>query len=237
MTQKFAVPIIWRAGCGNRRALWQGWLKPGLDMRLGGDPRARLMRASSLKNFLALDHPMTMFLIDGPEQARVTVLLAHGAGAAMDSAAMAASAKVLTEAGLRVARFEFDYMASRRTSAGRRPPPRADKLMPEYIAAVDALDVSGPLIIGGKSMGVALQAWLPIGSMHPAGSQDFFVLAIRFTRRKNLNSCALSILLSSRRQHSSFRAHEIRSARRTRCPRMPCRSRSRSSGWRMAITT
>lgn len=111
------------------------------------------MRASSLKNFLALDHPMTMFLIDGPEQARVTVLLAHGAGAAMDSAAMAASAKVLTEAGLRVARFEFDYMASRRTSAGRRPPPRADKLMPEYIAAVDALDVSGPLIIGGKSMG------------------------------------------------------------------------------------
>lgn len=96
---------------------------------------------------------MTMFLIDGPEQARVTVLLAHGAGAAMDSAAMAASAKVLAEAGLRVARFEFDYMASRRTSAGRRPPPRADKLKPEYVAAIDALDVSGPLIIGGKSMG------------------------------------------------------------------------------------
>lgn len=96
---------------------------------------------------------MTMFLIDGPEQARVTILLAHGAGAAMDSAAMAASAKVLAEAGLRVARFEFDYMASRRTSAGRRPPPRADKLKPEYVAAIDALDVSGPLIIGGKSMG------------------------------------------------------------------------------------
>lgn len=44
-------------------------------------------------------------------------------------------------------------MASRRTSAGRKPPPRADKLKPEYIAAIDALDVKGPLIIGGKSMG------------------------------------------------------------------------------------
>ena len=96
---------------------------------------------------------MTTFLIDGPEQARVTVLLAHGAGAAMDSTAMTASARVLADAGLRVARFEFDYMASRRTIAGRRPPPRADKLKPEYIAAIDALDVSGPLIIGGKSMG------------------------------------------------------------------------------------
>lgn len=96
---------------------------------------------------------MTKFLIDGPEQARVTLLLAHGAGAAMDSAAMTASAKVLADTGLRVARFEFDYMASRRTSAGRRPPPRADKLTPEYIVAIDALDAKGPLIIGGKSMG------------------------------------------------------------------------------------
>lgn len=71
----------------------------------------------------------------------------------MDSASMTASAKALAEAGLRVARFEFDYMAARRTSASRKPPPRADRLTPEYIAAVDALDVKGPLIIGGKSMG------------------------------------------------------------------------------------
>lgn len=94
-----------------------------------------------------------MFLIDGPEQARMTILLAHGAGAAMDSSAMTASARTLTEVGFRAARFEFGYMASRRTSAGRKPPPRADKLNPEYIAAIDALDVKGPLIIGGKSMG------------------------------------------------------------------------------------
>ena len=63
------------------------------------------------------------------------------------------SRKYSRRLSLRVVRFEFGYMASRRTSAGRKPPPRAEKLMPEYIAAIDALDVTGPLVIGGKSMG------------------------------------------------------------------------------------
>ncbi|MCD7059676.1 alpha/beta hydrolase family protein [Pelagibacterium xiamenense] len=96
----------------------------------------------------------TNFLFDGPEDARVTILLAHGAGAPMDSASMAATAKALATAGFRVARFEFAYMASRRTDAGRKPPPRAERVMPEYVAAVDDLGpTDGPLIIGGKSMG------------------------------------------------------------------------------------
>lgn len=94
-----------------------------------------------------------MFLTDGPERSRATIFLAHGAGAAMDSAAMNASAKALADAGLRVARFEFAYMASRRTSGTRKPPPRADRLKQEYIDAIDALGAKGPLIIGGKSMG------------------------------------------------------------------------------------
>jgi predicted alpha/beta-hydrolase family hydrolase len=94
----------------------------------------------------------TTFLQDGPERAKLTVLLAHGAGAPMDSASMNASAQALAAQGLRVARFEFDYMAARRTG-GRKPPPRAEKVMPEYIAAIDALSAKGPLIIGGKSMG------------------------------------------------------------------------------------
>jgi hypothetical protein len=96
---------------------------------------------------------MTTFLFDGPEQAATTILLAHGAGGAMDSAAMAAMAKALSNAGFRIARFEFDYMARRRTSNERKPPPRADKLMPEYISAIDELSAKGRLIIGGKSMG------------------------------------------------------------------------------------
>jgi uncharacterized protein len=96
---------------------------------------------------------MTDFLFDGPDKAKATILLAHGAGAPMDSASMNAATKALANAGLRIARFEFAYMASRRTAAGRKPPPRAEKVMTEYVAAVDALKATGPLIIGGKSMG------------------------------------------------------------------------------------
>jgi predicted alpha/beta-hydrolase family hydrolase len=71
----------------------------------------------------------------------------------MDSAAMTAIAKALANAGLRVARFEFGYMAARRTSTSRRPPPRAETLKQEYLDALDALGAKGRLIIGGKSMG------------------------------------------------------------------------------------
>lgn len=95
----------------------------------------------------------TDFLFDGPEDARVTLLLAHGAGAPMDSASLTAAAKALAEAEFRVARFEFGYMAGRRQGV-RKPPPKAETVMPEYVAAIDDLGpTSGPLIIGGKSMG------------------------------------------------------------------------------------
>ena len=93
------------------------------------------------------------FLIDGPAKAKISILLAHGAGAPMDSPAMTTIARSLSEMDLRVVRFEFGYMAARRTSSGRRPPPRAETLRPEYVAAIDALKARGPLIIGGKSMG------------------------------------------------------------------------------------
>jgi uncharacterized protein len=96
---------------------------------------------------MALNH-----LLDGAESARVTVLLAHGAGAPMDSASMQAMATALAAAGLRVVRFEFGYMAQRRNGV-HRPPPRAESLIPEYLAAVEQFRLPGPLIIGGKSMG------------------------------------------------------------------------------------
>ncbi|MGV6805306.1 MAG: alpha/beta family hydrolase [Ruegeria sp.] len=44
-------------------------------------------------------------------------------------------------------------MDARRTEGTRKPPPRAEKLNSEYLAAIDALHVDSPLIIGGKSMG------------------------------------------------------------------------------------
>ena len=110
---------------------------------------------------------MTDFLFDGPADAATTVLLAHGAGAPMDSAAMTAAARALAATGLRVARFEFGYMAARR-SGERKPPPKAELVMPEYEAAIAALGAIGKLIIGGKSMGGRV-ASMVADRLHEAG--------------------------------------------------------------------
>lgn len=89
----------------------------------------------------------------GPADATARVLLAHGAGAPMDTSFMNGFANSLAEHGVQVIRFEFDYMASRRRGEGRKPPPKAERVMDEYRAAVDAVGVGAPLFIGGKSMG------------------------------------------------------------------------------------
>jgi uncharacterized protein len=108
------------------------------------------------------------FLTTGPHDAPITVLLAHGAGAPMDSPAMTATSDALAAEGIRVARFEFDYMAARRTGS-RKPPPKAELLMPHYERAVSNLAWRGILIIGGKSMGGRV-ASMVADRLHAAGA-------------------------------------------------------------------
>ena len=100
---------------------------------------------------------MTEILFDGPPDARDCAILAHGAGAPMDSPFMAAFAEGIGAAGIRVARFEFPYMARRREDGKRRPPDREPALISRWNAVVDDLRRTGAprrrLFIGGKSMG------------------------------------------------------------------------------------
>ena len=91
-------------------------------------------------------------LFDGPGKATVTVVLAHGAGAPMDSPFMNHVASGLGERGLRVARFEFPYMAARR-NGGRKPPDREPRLREVWLEVVESLGGGEHVIIGGKSMG------------------------------------------------------------------------------------
>lgn len=93
------------------------------------------------------------FISDGPRDAAAAVVLAHGAGAPMDTPWMNAIATALAGHGLSVIRFEFAYMAARRTGGARKPPPRAEMLVHEYRNAIRALGAECRLIIGGKSMG------------------------------------------------------------------------------------
>lgn len=91
-------------------------------------------------------------LIDGPSDAASTLVLAHGAGAPMDSPFLATLAESLAARGIRVVRFEFPYMQARRTG-GRRPPDRTPVLLAAWKQVIGQLGGGEGLSIGGKSMG------------------------------------------------------------------------------------
>ncbi|MCW9034747.1 MAG: alpha/beta fold hydrolase [Rhodospirillales bacterium] len=93
------------------------------------------------------------FLITGPDDAEVTLVLAHGAGALMDSPFMEKFANGLGEKGVRVVRFEFPYMVKRREDGKKRPPDRGPVLMEIWRAVIAELGGPDKLFIGGKSMG------------------------------------------------------------------------------------
>jgi uncharacterized protein len=88
-------------------------------------------------------------------EVHATLILAHGAGAPMDSAFMQEMAQLLAARGVAVLRFEFAYMAARRLDGKKRPPNPQAKLLEQWRAVYAAVrqQVAGPLAIGGKSMG------------------------------------------------------------------------------------
>ena len=113
---------------------------------------------------LLLDGPAGPGFAGGSAEASAshTVALAPGAVPPMDSPFMTAIAEGLAAAGLRVARFEFPYMQTRRATGVQRPPDRLPVLLDTWRAVVANLaDISGEApsghggapVIGGKSLG------------------------------------------------------------------------------------
>ncbi len=90
-------------------------------------------------------------LHDGPADGPV-LLLAHGAGAPMDSDFMTDMAGLLAGFGIQVVRFEFAYMQARRADGKRRPPPRMPGLIEEFRRVISRFPDTA-VFIGGKSMG------------------------------------------------------------------------------------
>jgi predicted alpha/beta-hydrolase family hydrolase len=127
------------------------------------------------------------WLIDGPRDAPATIVLAHGAGAMMGTPFMETMSTGLAAAGLRVVRFEFPYMAKRRTDGKRRGPDRKPVLLESWRHVVTQLGPVERLIIGGKSMGGRIASELAAAEhgelgisalaclgypFHPAGQPD-----------------------------------------------------------------
>ena len=84
-----------------------------------------------------------------------TLILAHGAGAPMDSQWMAEMAERLAVRGVNVLRFEFPYMVQRRRDGGKRPPNPQPVLLECWREVFSEVrrHVAGSIAIGGKSMG------------------------------------------------------------------------------------
>ena len=122
------------------------------------------------------------FRFDGPPGARLTLALTHGSGAPMGSPFMAAMAGGIAATGVRVARFEFPFIAARRRDGVRKPPDPMTVLEETWWAVVAAL---GPddLVIGGKSLGGRAASMIADAAQvrglvclgypfHPAGKPD-----------------------------------------------------------------
>ena len=122
-----------------------------------------------------------MIIVDGPDCAPATLILAHGAGAGMDTEFMNAFADGLADHGFRVVRFEFPYMAERRQTGKRRPPDREPVLRQTWLDVIATVEAE-TLFIGGKSMGGRIASLIADEAkvagliclgypFHPTGSQ------------------------------------------------------------------
>lgn len=153
---------------------WHGTLVvggPWVMMSLSGDVAAR------------------GWLFNGPAGSCVSplpvplLILAHGAGAPMDSPFMDAVSLSVAASGVAVLRFEFPYMMVRRSGGGRRPPDREAVLVQVWndtVTQARALFRPSCLVVGGKSMGGRLAAMMAADAgadglvalgypFHPAG--------------------------------------------------------------------
>jgi predicted alpha/beta-hydrolase family hydrolase len=92
-------------------------------------------------------------LIDGDAKADRTFIFAHGAGGAMDAPFMNTVARGLAARGIRVARFEFPYMAARREGRRTGAPDREPVLLASWRDAIAQLGGGDSVAIGGKSLG------------------------------------------------------------------------------------
>jgi predicted alpha/beta-hydrolase family hydrolase len=139
------------------------------------------------------------WLVNGPSRASCTIVLAHGAGAGMESSFMSAFAEGLAERGFRVIRFEFPYMDNRRTADRKRPPDREPVLRETWLNTIRAVGAE-TLVIGGKSMGGRIASLIADEAevaglvclgypFHPAGQPD----RLRIEHLKTINTPTLIV--------------------------------------------
>jgi predicted alpha/beta-hydrolase family hydrolase len=139
-------------------------------------------------------------LLRTPIASAPRLLLAHGAGAPMDSEFMEAMAGRVSAAGIEVVRFEFEYMEKRREDGKRRGPDRAPKLIARFKEVLELVGPADEVVIGGKSMGGRIASMIAdeVGTagtvclgypFHPPGKPD----RLRTAHLETLNTPTLIV--------------------------------------------
>lgn len=113
---------------------------------------------------MSTETPPLELLTSGPAKAEHTFVFAHGAGLPMDAPRMTAIADGLTDAGLRVTRFEFPYMRRRRATGKRGAPDRAPVLEATWHEVIEQIGDTNQLVIGGRSMGGRIASMIADGA-------------------------------------------------------------------------
>jgi predicted alpha/beta-hydrolase family hydrolase len=108
----------------------------------------------------------------------LTLVLGHGAGGGIEARDLVALAEALPERGVTVVRVEQPWRVAGRKVAG--PPATLDRA---WLAVLEALDVGGSLVVGGRSAGarVACRTAVRVGAvgclalafpLHPPGRPE-----------------------------------------------------------------
>jgi predicted alpha/beta-hydrolase family hydrolase len=121
---------------------------------------------------LAVDSVAAIFEPGEGAREDVALLLAHGAGAPMDSEFMAEVAAGIAERGVPVLRFRYAYMERAAREGRRLPPDRRPALEVAHLAALEELRQRLPdarIVLGGKSMGGRMSSLLAAEGVDCAG--------------------------------------------------------------------
>ncbi|TCI02985.1 alpha/beta hydrolase [Corallincola luteus] len=147
-----------------------------------------------------MSEPLPIQLISQADKPIARMIMAHGAGAGMNSEFMAQMASLVTAQGIEVIRFNFPYMVKMIDEQRRRPPDRMPILIAAFNQVMQQFDDELPLFLAGKSMGsrvaanVAAETETALGVVafgypfHPPGQPDKLRLA-------ELHSCQVPTLI------------------------------------------
>ena len=125
----------------------------------------------------------------------INMVFAHGSGIGMNHHFMQSFATAMSIKNFTVYLFEFSYMQQIQKTGIKRPPPNIAKLELELLALLDALTLSSPLVIGGKSLGSRVASLI----VDQTNALGWFALGYPFHPQRKPDTLRVTHLLTSQK--------------------------------------